>query len=200
MNVPNSLTLLRILLGIVVPFMMLTEDFELRIWAAVLFAIAGFTDWLDGWYARKYNLITKLGKILDPIADKIMVLGSFVVLSDVTILNVYSIWWVIPIFLREISITIYRLVFLLKKRPVIVAATWSGKAKTVMQMATLPCAYFYFMLHQYPMGTPILVQSQGIDLFLIIIYLMLFASLAFTLGSGYRFFAANWKTIKDVSF
>ena len=143
MNIPNALTILRIILGVIVPYMMWIDDFNIRIWAAVLFAIAAFTDWLDGWYARRYNLVTKLGKILDPIADKIIVLSCFVVLSDVFFEEMYSIWWIVPIFLREVVITIYRLIFLLRKKPIVVAASWSGKAKTVMQMMTLPCAYFY---------------------------------------------------------
>ena len=98
MNVPNALTVFRIFLGVLVPLMMLENNFTIRVWAAILFAVAAFTDWLDGWYARRYDLITKLGKILDPIADKVIVLSSFVVLSDVCFEGMYSIWWIVPIF------------------------------------------------------------------------------------------------------
>ena len=100
MNVPNALTVFRIILGIIVPYLMWYGGVEERVFAAVLFGIAAFTDWLDGWYARRYNLITKIGKILDPIADKVLVLGSFVVLSDLRFEQMYSIWWIVPIFLR----------------------------------------------------------------------------------------------------
>jgi len=195
MNVPNSLTILRIILGFIVPYMMVNGDFNVRVWAAILFAIAAFTDWLDGWYARRYNLITKLGKILDPIADKIIVLGSFVALSNIFFDNMYSIWWIVPIFLREVVITIYRLIFLLRKKPIVVAASWSGKAKTVMQMVTLPFAYFYLMLSLYPksdpVGTPVIMWW--------LMHLMILASLAFTVGSGLRFFMKNWKAVKEVT-
>jgi len=198
MNVPNSLTVLRIILGFIVPYMMINGDFNIRVWAAILFAIAAFTDWLDGWYARRYNLITQLGKILDPIADKIIVLGSFVAVSDVFFDEMYSIWWIIPIFLREVVITIYRLVFLLRKKPIVVAASWSGKAKTVMQMVTLPFAYFYLMLSLYPELDPI-----GTSMVLLIMgwlmHLMILASLALTVGSGLRFFIKNWKAVKEVT-
>ena len=115
MNVPNALTFFRILLGFVVPYLMLQDDLTIRILAAILFAIASFTDWLDGWWARRYNLVTKLGKILDPIADKVITLSCFVVLSDLCFTQMYSIWWIVPIFLREVVITIYRLAFLLQK-------------------------------------------------------------------------------------
>jgi CDP-diacylglycerol--glycerol-3-phosphate 3-phosphatidyltransferase len=195
MNFPNALTILRIILGAIVPYMMWQGDFSIRVWAAVLFAIAAFTDWLDGWYARRYNLVTQLGKILDPIADKIIVLSCFVVLSDVCFENMYSIWWIVPIFLREVVITIYRLIFLLRKKPIVVAASWSGKAKTVMQMVTLPCAFLYLMLDLYPepnpIGTPLAMWW--------ILHLMILASLALTVGSGLRFFWKNWKAVKEVT-
>ena len=80
-NVPNILTIIRIVLGFIVPVLLLYGDLTGRIVAAVLFTIAGVTDYLDGWYARKYNLETKLGKILDPIADKIILLGCFFMLN-----------------------------------------------------------------------------------------------------------------------
>jgi CDP-diacylglycerol--glycerol-3-phosphate 3-phosphatidyltransferase len=198
MNVPNSLTILRIILGFIVPYMMITGDFNIRVWAAILFAIAAFTDWLDGWYARRYNLITQLGKILDPIADKIIVLGCFVALSDVFFENMYSIWWIVPIFLREVVITIYRMIFLLRKKPIVVAASWSGKAKTVMQMVTLPFAYFYLMFSFYPQSDPV-----GTPMVLLVMWwlmhLMILASLALTVGSGLRFFMKNWKAVKEVT-
>lgn len=195
MNIPNALTVLRIILGIIIPIMMLTEDFYVRAWAAVLFGIAAFTDWLDGWYARRYNLITKLGKILDPIADKVIVLGAFVVLSDVCFEQMYSIWWIVPIFLREVVITVYRLIFLMRKKPIVVAASWSGKAKTVMQMMTLPCAYLYLMFNIYPEGNPIGTHFMMWWL----LHLMILASLAFTVGSGLRFFIKNWRAVRAVS-
>lgn len=195
MNVPNALTVFRIFLGVLVPLMMLENNFTIRVWAAILFAIAAFTDWLDGWYARRYDLITKLGKILDPIADKVIVLSSFVVLSDVCFEGMYSIWWIVPIFLREVVITIYRLIFLLRKKPIVVAASWSGKAKTVMQMMTLPFAYFYLMFNLYPEGNPI--GTHFIMWWLL--HIMILASLALTVGSGLRFFMKNWKAVKAVT-
>ncbi|MCH2023059.1 MAG: CDP-diacylglycerol--glycerol-3-phosphate 3-phosphatidyltransferase [Saprospiraceae bacterium] len=196
MNLPNALTVLRIILGVIVPYMMWIDDLNIRIWAAILFAIAAFTDWMDGWYARRYNLVTKLGKILDPIADKIIVLSCFVVLSDVVFEQMYSIWWIVPIFLREVVITVYRLIFLLRKKPIVVAASWSGKAKTVMQMITLPCAYFYLMLIEHFQG---LLSHTATLVFWWILHLMIIASLALTVGSGLRFFVKNWKAVKEVT-
>ena len=190
MNLPNTLTLLRIFLGFIVPAMVIADDFWLRVWSAVLFAVAAFTDWFDGWYARRYNLITKVGQILDPIADKIIVLATFIALSDFTNIAMYSIWWVVPIFVREVVITVYRLIFLFQPRPVVVAAESWGKAKTVLQMLTLPFAYFFFMFKFY----------GGIEIALLqyVLYAMLLASLYFTTHSGIEFFVKNWQVIRNL--
>jgi len=185
-NVPNVLTIIRIILGFIVPVLLLYGDLYSRIVAAFLFFIAGVTDYLDGWYARKYNLETKLGKILDPIADKIILLGCFFILSSLTRLDVYSFWWVIPIFLREVLITVIRLVFLSREKPLVVAASWSGKAKTTMQFITLPVAYFIFMFQYYGNIQP----AAWVEF---ILYALLTASVAFTLQSGWSFFYKNWK-------
>lgn len=161
-------------------------DFHGRIVAALLFVIAGMTDYLDGWYARKYNLVTKLGKILDPIADKIILLSCFFVLSSLTHLNAFSFWWVIPIFFREVLITVVRLVFLSREKPLVTAASWSGKAKTTMQFLTVPVAYAIFMFRFY--GDVEL--APWVDY---VLYALLIASVAFTLQSGWSFFSKNWK-------
>lgn len=189
-NFPNALTMLRTVLGFVVPFLVIADDLWYRIWAGGLFAVAAFSDWLDGWYARKYNLITKFGKILDPIADKVIVLGSFTALSSVTVLNMYSIWWIVPIFVREVVITVYRLLFLLQRKPEVVAAEWSGKAKTFMQMLTLPFAYFAFMFQHYLQWNPPAMQW--------LLYLMLLGSLYLTMYSGIVFVIKNWHLILRV--
>ena len=190
-NLPNALTLLRIILGFIVPYLVLQEELSSQIWAALLFAIAAFSDWFDGWYARRYQLVTKLGKILDPIADKVIVLSCFLALSDLSHINRYSVFWVLPIFLREVLITIYRLLFLLQKRPEVVAAEWSGKAKTFMQMLTLPFAYFLFMFETHlDFAHPALQY---------LLYAMLLGSLYLTLYSGAVFVIKNWAMILKVS-
>jgi len=165
---------------------MLYGDFNGRVLAAILFFIAGLTDYFDGWYARKYNLITKLGKILDPIADKVIILGGFFCFSSFTHLDVYSYWWIIPICFREVLITVVRFFFLSKAKPSVVGASWSGKVKTVMQFITLPVVYFVFMFRHYGNIQP----AFWIEF---ILYAMLTISLIFTLQSGWSFFSNNWK-------
>lgn len=184
MNFPNFLSSLRILIALIAPFYLIGDNMTVRIVAGAFCLVAVATDWLDGWYARKYNKITKLGKILDPIADKILVLISF---SVFVYLDVLSIWWVIPIFIREIVITIYRFIFLSKN--IVVAAAKSGKIKTVMQMATLAIAYIFFMTKGH-------FREYFSDHYQHVLWLALAITLYLTVKSGITFLRNNWHLIK----
>lgn len=188
MSVPNQLTIVRIVLGAIVPFMMLYGGLYTRITAGVLFAFAGATDYLDGWYARKYNVVTKLGKILDPIADKVIILGAFIVFSSLTNLDLYSFWWIVPIFFREILITLIRFFFLSKDQPLVVAASWSGKLKTAVQFLAIPIIYLVFMFRQYGNLQPALWQDA-------LMFGMLGIATFITLQSGWSFFSKNWRLL-----
>ena len=142
MNLPNLLTLSRIPLMLVVIALIYPPSDTTWPWirtcALLIFLFAALTDWLDGWWARRYNLVTKLGKILDPIADKVITLSCFVVLSDFCFPQMYSVWWIVPIFLREVVITIYRLAFLLRQKPIVVAASWSVSPPPIITCVALP--------------------------------------------------------------
>lgn len=183
-NFPNTLSLLRILIAISAPFFLIEGSFWVRIIAGILCFIAITTDFIDGWYARKYNEVTTLGKILDPIADKALVLTS---LSVFVYLDVLSIWWVIPIFIREIVVTAYRFIFLSKN--IVVAAAKSGKIKTIMQMSTLGVLYLWFMVHKH-------FSQYMTDYFTYLMYVCLVITVYLTISSGYIFFKNNWSIIK----
>lgn len=196
MNIPNALSFIRIIIAIVAPFFLINGSKTVSIIAGIFCTIAIATDYFDGWYARKYNKITTLGKILDPIADKALILISFSVL---VYLDVLSVWWVIPIFIREIAVTAYRFLFLSKN--IVVAAAKSGKVKTVMQMLTLGITYFFFMTNKFYKGDLKLnFGKEFTDMFLAGFEIVLFLALAFTVyltvQSGYLFFKTNWNTIK----
>ena len=184
LNFPNTLSLLRILIAISAPFFLIEGSLWVRIVAGILCFIAIATDFIDGWYARKYNQVTTLGKILDPIADKALVLAS---LSVFVYLDVLSIWWIIPIFIREIVVTAYRFIFLSKD--IIIAASNSGKIKTVMQMNTLGVIYIWFMMHRH-------FNQYMTDYFTYLMYICLIITVYHTISSGYLFFKNNWKIIK----
>ena len=142
MNVPNTLSLIRVCL---VPIFVATLLFMRNIdyWGfivpAVVYILTGLTDMLDGKIARKYNLVTDFGKFIDPLADKFMVLASMItilvwmLLLDNTTLALVFVWVVLIILLRELGVTSIRLV-VAGKSGIVVAASMLGKIKTVSQM------------------------------------------------------------------
>lgn len=129
-NVPNALTVLRIALVPVFVIVLLTEDggsTSMRIWAALIFAVAVATDWLDGDLARRQGLVTDFGKIADPIADKALIGAALICLSILSELA----WWItVVIMVREIGVTVLR--FIVIRRGVIPASR-GGKLKTTLQ-------------------------------------------------------------------
>lgn len=137
-NLPNAITVVRILAAPVFFWMLLADggaDGALRWWAAALFIVAIATDGIDGHIARSRGLVTDLGKILDPIADKLLTSGALVCLS---ILNELP-WWVTAIIVvREVGITVWRLVEL--RRGNVVPASSGGKLKTLVQAVAISFA------------------------------------------------------------
>ena len=137
-NLPNAITIVRILMAPLVFWLLLADggaDGPMRWWGAVLFIIAISTDWVDGWLARSRGIVTDLGKILDPIADKLLTSGALVCLSILGELW----WWVtIVIIVREVGITVWRLAEL--RRGNVVPASSGGKAKTMAQSVAISLA------------------------------------------------------------
>lgn len=136
-QLPNAITIARILCAPVFLWMLLADggsDGALRWWAAVLFIVAIATDGIDGYLARKYEIVTDLGKLLDPIADKVLTGFAFIGLSILAELP----WWVtIVVLVREVGVTVHRL---LVASTHVVAAAWMGKLKTVAQAVALSLA------------------------------------------------------------
>ncbi|WP_130175937.1 CDP-diacylglycerol--glycerol-3-phosphate 3-phosphatidyltransferase [Cryobacterium sp. SO1] len=136
-NLPNIITIVRILLAPVFFWMLLADngaDGALRWWAAVLFIVAIATDGVDGAIARRYNLVTDLGKLLDPIADKILTGAALIGLSILLELP----WWVtIVILVREVGITVFRFAML---RDRVIPASRGGKLKTLAQSVAISLA------------------------------------------------------------
>jgi len=133
-NVPNALTVLRIVLVPVFVLALLADggsSTSMRIWAAVIFVLAIATDWLDGDLARRQGLVTDFGKIADPIADKALIGAALICLSLLGELA----WWVtVVIMVREIGITVLRFVII---RRGVMPASRGGKLKTALQSVGL---------------------------------------------------------------
>lgn len=137
MNLPNRLTIARLLLAAVF-VVCFSIDFPLRFTAAFLvFVLAAVTDWLDGEIARRHNLITDFGKLMDPLADKILTAAAFISLSA---FHAIPPWAVVLIISREFLITGLR--SLAASKGIVLPAERLGKHKTSWQIATI----LYFLL------------------------------------------------------
>ena len=134
MNLPNKLTILRvILIPFFVVFMLFVITGAADKWIAlVIFCVASLTDMLDGKIARKYNLVTNFGKFMDPLADKLLVCTALICLTSMNRLNVIV---VLVIIAREFIISGFRLVA--SDNGIVIAASYWGKFKTVSQMALI---------------------------------------------------------------
>ncbi len=134
MNLPNKLTILRVLMiPFFVLFMLLDITGAADKWIAVaIFVIASLTDFLDGYIARKYNLVSNFGKFMDPLADKLLVSAAMICLVEMGRLPA---WIVIVIISREFIISGFRLIA--SDNGVVIAASYWGKFKTVFQMAMI---------------------------------------------------------------
>lgn len=135
MNLPNKLTLLRVILIPVFVVLLLLEggqNYTLRIAALIVFCIASFTDFLDGQIARRNNLVTNFGKFMDPLADKLLVCSALICMIE---LGQLPSWYVITVIAREFIISGFRLVA--ADNGIVIAASWWGKFKTTFQMLTV---------------------------------------------------------------
>src|SRR6056297_4094017 len=129
MNLPNKITVARIIMVPIFIWVLLSGMQNSRIIAAVIFIIASITDFLDGYLARKYELITDFGKLMDPMADKILVASALIALVQV---GRISVWPVVIILAREFLITSFR--SLAASKGLVIAASIWGKVKTNTQI------------------------------------------------------------------
>jgi len=141
-NLPNQLTSLRLLLSVVLFALIVWEHY---LSSLVLFIIAAGTDWLDGYYARKYGQVTTLGRILDPFADKVIVCGTFIFLVAVPVMAEVPwglrAWMVVVIVGRELLVTALR--SFIEDRGSDFSAKMSGKLKMVLQCVAAGTCLFY---------------------------------------------------------
>ena len=136
-NIPNALTLFRVvMIPIFIAILSLSHSYLGHIVAAVIFAIASITDYLDGFLARKWNVVSNFGKFADPMADKLLVMSAFIMMIE---LKMVPAWIAAVIICRELAVTGLRLL-LVETGGTVLAAAMPGKIKTFSQMChwTLP--------------------------------------------------------------
>jgi CDP-diacylglycerol--glycerol-3-phosphate 3-phosphatidyltransferase len=141
MNTPNKLTLLRIVLSPIFMALFLYENFYSRLAALFVFLIAAATDLADGYYARKYGIITGFGKFIDPLADKVLVSSAFI---SFVALGYAKVWMVAVIIGREFLITGLR--SLAAYRGMVITPTYWAKVKTALQMFSVAVMLLFINL------------------------------------------------------
>ncbi|MFH2146041.1 MAG: CDP-diacylglycerol--glycerol-3-phosphate 3-phosphatidyltransferase [Candidatus Omnitrophota bacterium] len=191
MNLPNRLTVLRIILTFIFMFLLFSEGLLAKIMALVVFTLACVSDFFDGYLARKYDLITDLGKLLDPLADKILVLSAYLAFLEMRIITA---WMVAIIILRELIVSGVR--FLATSKGKILAAAKAGKHKTVSQMVSIFIILAYIIIKEICTGFNF--WNAKIEFWAkFAIYLLMLITVALTVISGIFYLKENRGIFKN---
>ena len=164
LNIPNTLTLLRIIAVPVVVVALLAEIPNGDLGAGIVFAVAACTDGLDGYIARRRDQVTTFGKLMDPLADKLLIVAALVSLVSLDRLQA---WIAMVIIARELAVTGLRAVAV--EQGVVIAASWMGKVKTALQVAAI-------------------IALIAVDPATLAVDLLVYAALAMTVISGADYF------------
>ena len=171
MTLPNLLTLLRLVL--IVPFCyFVTAGIQYDVIALTLFVIAAFTDWFDGYFARRFKQVSEAGKLLDPLADKLLVSTALIAFTADSIIRL-PVWSVVLVIGREFLITGLR--GMLADHKVILSADQLGKAKTAAQMA----AILIFLVSRSENSSDRIFIDLGMAIFYIAVLLTVFSGLEY---------------------
>lgn len=206
-NVPNLFSSLRIILIPLFLYLLLLRTSRSMFWALVVFCIASLTDLIDGWSARRLNQETELGRFLDPLADKFLVISAFIALLYLDPLIPY--WMVLVIVARDILITVMR--YLAIKKGTVLKTSRFGKIKTAFQMISIIIIIMVFLVqrewvvvrHSFPVEGPLkfkivaeILQSDNPHKYLIAgpFLLMAFVT-SLTALSGIRYLVTNWRVL-----
>jgi CDP-diacylglycerol---glycerol-3-phosphate 3-phosphatidyltransferase len=186
LNIPNYLTFLRIISIPFILFPLQSGRPNSTLLAAIVFSVAFFTDWLDGFIARKKNLVTKLGKIWDPLADKLLIGSSLIMLIG---LDWVAAWIGVLLIGREIAITWLRSI--LAPKGIIMSASWWGKYKTFFQaIALIPLMihYSYWSINFQIIGTVLLQIALVLTVWSGFLYSIQYYSILMDKSIDFEFF------------
>lgn len=183
-QIPNILTIIRVVLSFVCTYLAFK-----RMWipSLAVFIIASVTDFLDGYLARKWNTESNFGKIMDPIADKLLILG---VLFSFSMKEIVPLLFTAIIAFREVVLTIIRLMLAPKK--IVIAASKSGKIKTTVQIGSLVSIYLLLIFNK------LLQNYFSLKTLQYSTYILLILVVCVTIYSGIEFFILNRRAIKKL--
>ncbi len=181
MNLPNILTLSRIAFAGIMVGLLNQNALWANIAAVIVFAVASITDFYDGYLAKRMGLVSDFGKIMDPIADKVLILAVFAVMANIGMVQ----WWmVIVIALREVIVTASRLDAMRKGQ--VLAAEKAGKIKTVVQIVAISLILLYLVAEQSSISASWFYAYQ--KLWQGVINALMLASVLITVVSGASYF------------
>ena len=186
MNLPNKLTVLRIILVAVFMFFLFLRGVPAKVLALVTFLVASFTDILDGYIAKKYDMVTDFGRLMDPIADKILVLSAFLAFVEMELIPA---WMVVIIIFREMAVTGLRIAALSKGK--IIAADDSGKHKMVSQVSSILAVLIFLIFREAGIKVFGFWNSSTERIYKEVIFVLLLITTILTLISGISYLVKN---------
>ena len=201
MTTANKITLTRIAM---IPFfiyfaaqpMLNVEEYKVGIFsfptctliALILFCVASFTDFLDGYVARKYNQVTDFGKFVDPLADKLLVSSALILFVEQKAMA----GWMVCIILASLRVVA-------ANKGVVMAATWTGKVKTCVQIGGIIIIYLHYIIFgavadgESALYSIFAVRTEGDPVLIVVGWVVTLV----TIYSGYDYLKKNWDLIKD---
>jgi CDP-diacylglycerol--glycerol-3-phosphate 3-phosphatidyltransferase len=183
-NLPNSITMVRMAMIPVILWFTYYESRRASFIAAILFAVTGATDFLDGWVARRRGLVTVIGKFLDPLADKLVVMSALVMLVH---LGRVAAWVVIVVMAREFIVSGLRTIAM--SEGIVIAAGQEGKTKTIFQLAGIS---FLLLHYAYPIDFGFAVFEYDANK---VGTVLLYLSLVFSVWSAWVYFSDFLKAV-----
>jgi CDP-diacylglycerol--glycerol-3-phosphate 3-phosphatidyltransferase len=178
LNLPNLLTMARVAAVPIVVLLLLSDSRVSGMWAAAIFGMAAVTDFIDGWLARKWGIVTVLGKFLDPLADKLIVMAALIMLIP---LGRVPAWAVFLILAREMIVTGLRSIA--SSEGIVIDASDLGKYKTIYQMVAIPGLMLHYDFYWF-FGIELNIFQVNMHNFGIFFFYIAFA---LTLWSGFDY-------------
>ena len=191
MNLPNALTIFRVILTPFFIYLLFSSSMYSNLYALIIFILASVTDAFDGYYARKYNIETEFGNFLDPLADKILVSSAFI---SFYLLDLIELWMVVVILSRDFFITFLRIV--MKKNGHSLKTSRIAKSKTAVQLILIIFILIFLALEK--MEASMFSLFGNIILEYNIVYNATFIVSIFTFYTGFRYFQNNYDIIKKI--
>ncbi len=188
MNLPNKITLSRILLTFVFMIFLFMNGFPFKVMALCAFLAAACTDYFDGFFAKKYNMTSAFGKIMDPVADKVLTLAAFLAFVEMKLVPA---WMVVIIIMRELLITSIRLRAL--RHDQVLAAGMGGKHKTFSQMLSILIILVFIVIREAGVRVFDFWNPSFEYWYKQLIFIMMLITVALTIISGVSYLIGNKK-------